>query len=200
MLKTYKILSLLLSYPNEEIYGFLKSADGFFREEALLDEESIRGIKKFTEFFSADSLVKWQEHYVQLFDYSRGASLYLFEHLHGDSKDRGQAMVDLVDLYAMAGLHISKSELPDYLPLFLEFLSLQTSEKAAAYLAEVVDIIGYIHNKLKVKDNPFAHIIQAIIKLSSREPDNSILTKLNSLLPEHPEVESFQEKPVIFGC
>jgi nitrate reductase delta subunit len=200
MQKTYKILSLLLSYPNEEIHDLLPIAETILRDERILDDDSIEGVKEFINFFSSRTLVQWQEHYVQLFDYSKGASLYLFEHLHGDSKDRGQAMVDLIDLYSMAGLQIGKSELPDYLPVFLEFLSLQSSEKAAGYLAEIVNIIGFIHKKLAAKENPFHHLVNAVIKLSSRKPDeNTIDSMLTSLVDVNLD-ESYEEKPVTFGC
>lgn len=200
MIKTYKILSLLLSYPNEEVFNLLPSMEPTLREEHLLDEKAIVGINKFIDYFSSGTLVRWQEHYVQLFDYSKSASLYLFEHVHGDSKDRGQAMVDLINLYSTAGLQISRSELPDYLPLFLEFLSLQENQKAALYLSEVVNIVGFIHDKLEVKENPFKHLTNALITLSSKEPDIKTIMKMRSSLTDSSLDDSYEENPVVFGC
>lgn len=200
MLKTYRLLSRLLSYPDADIYRMLESTGQVMAEENLLDDEAMTGIAEFCRFFSSDSLIKWQEHYVQLFDYSRGASLYLFEHLHGDSKDRGQAMVGLIDLYQSAGLQINRSELPDYLPVFLEFLSLQTPTEAASYLSEIIDIAGFIHYKLAEKDNPYRHLLYAVIHLSARKPDSTRITQLNSLMPEVSLDEAYEEKPVTFGC
>lgn len=189
-----------MSYPNEQIYQLLDESLPILKAENLLDDKTLEGIGEFCTFFSTRTLVQWQEHYVQLFDYSRGASLYLFEHLHGDSKDRGQAMVDLINIYEEAGLTIDKSELPDYLPLFLEFLSLSTPEKAASYLAEVVDIVGVIHPKLAAKDNPFRHLLYAVIKLSAREPDEKKITMISSMMPDISLDEAYEEKPVTFGC
>ncbi|MDZ7777850.1 MAG: nitrate reductase molybdenum cofactor assembly chaperone [Bacteroidales bacterium] len=123
MLKTYKILALLLSYPTQGIQELLNESLREIINENLLPESSIRGIRKFTDYYSKQDLTDWQAHYVQIFDYSRTASLHLFEHVQGDSKDRGQAMVDLIDFYRENGLEIATNELPDHLAVFLEFLS-----------------------------------------------------------------------------
>ncbi len=200
MLKTYKLLSLLLSYPNEEIFNLTGEAEQVLNEEGILDKDAIEGVLQFCNFFSSRSLVEWQEHYVQLFDYSRGVSLYLFEHLHGDSKDRGQAMVDLINLYEEAGVSITASELPDYLPVFLEFLSLKTPPEASKYLAEIIEIAGLIHSRLAAKDNPFKHLLSAIISLSVRKPDPDKIANMSSLMPEVSLDEAYEEKPVTFGC
>ena len=123
MLKTYKILSLLLSYPNKDLQNFLSVVDAELKIEKLLASEKIGEIEKFTGHFSKMDLTDWQAEYVQLFDNSRSASLHLFEHIKGDSKDRGQAMVDMLEFYKENGMQLSANELPDYIPAFLEFLS-----------------------------------------------------------------------------
>jgi len=199
MLKTYRILSLLLTYPNEEIYNFLPQVNSSLREENLMNSDSITGIDSFINFFNQKPLAFWQEHYVQLFDYSRSASLYLFEHVHGDSKDRGQAMVDLIDLYTENGLHINQPELPDYLPVFLEFLALQTQSQAVDYLSEIIDIVGFIHRKLEEKDNPYKYLLSAAIQLSKRKPTEARIDKMFSQMPEISIDEAYEEAPVTFG-
>lgn len=199
MLKTYKIISLLITYPNEEIYNFLPQVNFSLKEENLLNAGSITGIDAFVEFFSQKPLTFWQEHYVQLFDYSRSVSLYLFEHVHGDSKDRGQAMVDLIDLYTENGLQINRPELPDYLPVFLEFLAMQTKAKAMDYLSEIIDIVGFIHRKLDEKDNPYKYLLSAIIQLSARKPAKVRIEKMVSEMPEISIDEAYEEAPVTFG-
>ena len=168
MINTYKILSLLLSYPNRELQEFLGEAVSELREEHLLPQEAIKGIEKFTDYFSGQELTDWQAHYVQLFDYSRAASLHLFEHVQGDSKDRGQAMVDLINFYRENGLEISTNELPDHLPVFLEFLSTLDPDKASELLAEPVNVIARIFEKLHEKDNMYQHVLSAIIRLSAK--------------------------------
>ncbi len=199
MLKTYRILSLLLTYPNEEIYNFLPQVNASLKEENLLDAESIAGIDVFVDFFTREPLTFWQEFYVQLFDYSRSVSLYLFEHVHGESKDRGQAMVDLIELYKENGLQMDQSELPDFLPVFLEFLALQTSAKANEYLAEVIDIVGFIHRKLEEKDNPYQYLLSAIINLSVKQPAEARLQQMAANMPEISIDEAYEEKPVTFA-
>ena len=199
MLKTYRILSLLMTYPNEEIYNFLPQVNSSLKEENLLDTETIGGIEAFVDFFVSKPLTFWQEFYVQLFDYSRSVSLYLFEHVHGDSKDRGQAMVDLIDLYNENGLNINRPELPDYLPVFLEFLAMQTQSKAMDYLSEIIDIVGFIHKKLEDKDNPYKYLLSAIIQLSGRKPAEARIEKMETEMPEISIDEAYEEEPVTFG-
>ena len=198
MLKTYRILSLLMTYPNEEIYAFLPQVKATLDEEDVLNAKVISGIDSFVDFFSQRPLTFWQEFYVQLFDYSRSVSLYLFEHVHGDSKDRGQAMVDLIDLYKGNGLQINQSELPDFLPVFLEFLALQTSAKASEYLTEIIDIVGFIYRKLEEKDNPYQYLLAAIISLSAKQPAESRIQQMASNMPEISIDEAYAEKPVTF--
>ena len=199
MLKTYRILSLLMTYPNEEIYNFLPQVNSSLKEENLLDTETIAGIEAFVDFFVRKPLTFWQEFYVQLFDYSRSVSLYLFEHVHGDSKDRGQAMVDLIELYKENGLEINQSELPDFLPVFLEFLALQTSLKASDYLVEIIDIVGFIHRKLEEKDNPYQYLLSAIITLSAKQPTESKIQQMVSNMSEISIDDAYEEKPVTFA-
>ena len=199
MLKTYKVISLLITYPNEEIYSFLPEVNSSLQEENLLNADTISGIGVFVGFFAQKPLTYWQEHYVQLFDYSRSVSLYLFEHVHGDSKDRGQAMVDLIDLYTENGLNINQPELPDYLPVFLEFLAMQTQSKAMDYLSEIIDIVGFIHRKLEEKDNPYKYLLSAIIQLSDRKPIEARIEKMVSEMPEISIDAAYEEEPVKFG-
>ena len=174
MVKTYKILSILLSYPEKEIKELLPEVTGNLETESILKAHEIDGIRQFIKFISAMELIEWQEYYVQLFDYSSAVSLNLFEHVHGNSKDRGQAMVDLINFYNENGLEINRAELPDYLPAFLEFLSLQEPVKAAELLAEPVNILEHIYNRLKEKENHYQYILAAIISLSTREPNHKL--------------------------
>ena len=188
-----------MTYPNKEIYDFLPEVNASLQDENLLNANSITGIDAFVEFFAKQPLTFWQEHYVQLFDYSRSVSLYLFEHVHGDSKDRGQAMVDLIELYKENGLQINQPELPDYLPVFLEFLATQSQSKAMDYLSEIIDIVGFIHKKLEDKDNPYKYLLSAVIQLSGRKPTEARIEKMVSEMPEISIDEAYEEEPVTFG-
>jgi nitrate reductase molybdenum cofactor assembly chaperone NarJ/NarW len=199
MIKTYKILSLCLSYPKDELQLFLSEIENELQKEALLSEEKMDDVKKFVHFFKNMDLTDWQAQYVQLFDYSRKASLHLFEHIKGDSKDRGQAMVDLMEFYKKAGLELSANELPDYLPVFLEFLSTQKVQKAAEILSEPIHIIDRINKALTEKQNPYSYIFAAIISLSAKQPHLKVTEEIiDNEKPLNLDAE-YDETPVQFG-
>jgi len=200
MIKTYKILSLLLSYPNEELMDFLQEAERELRNEMLLSKERIEKLVLFINHFKRLELLDWQAEYVQLFDYSRSASLHLFEHVKSDSKDRGQAMVDMLGFYQENGLHLSANELPDYLPAFLEFLSTQNEKKAAELLTEPIHIIARIHTALEEKMNMYRHILSAVISLSAKQPDVAITDAIIKNEKPLNLDEEYEEKPVEFGA
>jgi len=199
MIKSYKILSLLLSYPNAELQKFLPQAITELQNESLLKPDKVKEIARFASHFGKTELTDWQAEYVQLFDYSRSASLHLFEHIKGDAKERGQAMVDLLEFYTDKGWSLSARELPDYLPALLEFLSLVEVQDAAEILAEPVNIINRIYLALKEKENPYRDILSAVISLSAKQPDE----KANELIiqdEESPDPDAdYDEKPIDFS-
>jgi len=199
MIKTYKVLSLLLSYPNDELQEFLLHVEKELREESLLREDQLRGLAEFCKRFGQLDLTDWQEEYVQLFDYSRSVSLHIFEHIKGDSRDRGQAMVNLMEFYKENGMHLNTRELPDYIPAFLEFLSNLPLEKAAGLLGETVHVMDRINEALSESDNLYSSIFQAIISLSARQPDKTITREMiKNEKPLDLDAE-YEEEPVTFG-
>lgn len=197
MIKTYKILSLLLSYPSEELQEFLPEAMRELAEEKLLEENFTVDVGKFAARFRKYDLLDWQAEYVQLFDTGRSVSLYLFEHLRGDSKDRGQAMVDLMEEYRMRGMELSSDELPDYLPVLLEFLSSLEPVEAAAMLSATVNVISLIHNRLAAKENIYHCLTGAVISLSAKAPEFSAESlPAAETVSEDPDMD--YEEPVTF--
>ena len=123
MIRTFKVLSLLLTYPTAELKAAAPELAAALDAEALLPERLRARLAALIGEIAARDLYDLQERYVLLFDRTRSLSLHLFEHVHGEGRDRGQAMVDLIELYERGGLRLEAKELPDYLPLFLEFLS-----------------------------------------------------------------------------
>ena len=199
MIKTYKILSLLLSYPNEELQKFLLEVEKELREESLLHENRINDISKFCERFNQLDLTNWQGEYVQLFDYSRSVSLNIFEHIQGDSRDRGQAMVNLMEFYKEKGMHLTAKELPDYIPAFLEFLSTQSISKSSELLGETVNIMDKINEALSEGENLYSSIFKAIISLSAKQPNKEITREMiKNEKPQDLDAE-YEEEPVTFG-
>lgn len=199
MIKTYKVLSLLLSYPNDELQEFLLHVEKELREESLLREDQLRGLAEFCKRFGQLDLTDWQEEYVQLFDYSRSVSLHIFEHIKGDSRDRGQAMVNLMEFYKENGMHLNTRELPDYIPAFLEFLSSLPLEKSAGLLGETVHVMDRINEALSESGNLYSSIFQSIISLSARQPDKTITREMiKNEKPLDLDAE-YEEEPVTFG-
>ena len=164
-----KVLAALLSYPEAELQAALPEIANLLSAERRLSA-AIRGelARLIGELESAD-LLDLQERYVGLFDRTRSLSLHLFEHVHGDSRDRGMAMVQLVEIYRKHGLEIEARELPDYLPLFLEFLSLVSAEEASRLLADAAPVLAQIGARLKGRDSRYAAIFDALAALSGNE-------------------------------
>ena len=199
MIKTYKILSLLLTYPNDELQKFLLEVENELREESLLKEDRIAEIAKFCKRFNQLDLTNWQEEYVQLFDYSRSVSLHIFEHIKGDSRDRGQAMVNLMEFYMEKGMKLTAKELPDYIPAFLEFLSTLSTTKSAELLGETVNIMDKINEALSKSENAYSSVFKAIISLSAKQPDKTITREMiKNEKPLDLDAE-YEEEPVTFG-
>ena len=153
-MKTFKLLGLLLTYPQGELYDAADELVAVLKEEAVLPEKSIKRVEQFLNDQAAQDLLDVQEDYVETFDRGRAHCLHLFEHIHGESRDRGQAMVDLAETYATKELYINNNELPDYLPLFMEYLSRCEFAEASGLLGEAIDVIAMIGTKLKKRHCP----------------------------------------------
>ncbi len=190
-MKTFKLLGLLLTYPEGTVYSESNELLQSLRSEALLPEKFIKKVETFLNTQKAQDLMAVQEDYVETFDRGRAHCLHLFEHIHGESRDRGQAMVDLSETYAAKGLHIDSSELPDYLPLFMEYLSRCELQDATELLGEAIDVIAVIGAKLKKRKSPYADIFTSIEALSVVKADTE---KIKTALREaHKDPETLEE-------
>lgn len=174
-MQTIKILGVLLAYPTEELQLHIHELKDLIDQEGLLPQKIKKSLFVHMDDMARRSLIRQQEEYVALFDRSRLHSLYLFEHVHGESRDRGQAMVDLISQYRTRGLELKSRELPDYLPLFLEFLSAQPFAEAQNSLGEIVHIVGAIGGKLKAKKSGYHHIFRALENLTEIKADKKFV-------------------------
>lgn len=166
MSPTYKVLSLLLSYPGEGIGGVADELKLALRKDRVLPPD-IRGrLEAMIDAMASADLYELQEDYVLLFDRTRSLSLNLFEHVHGESRDRGQAMVDLLATYESHGLHLTAKELPDHLPLFLEFLSTLPEADATAYLSEAAHVIAALKARLEKRGSAYVTVFDALAALA----------------------------------
>lgn len=194
-MKTFKILAALLSYPEQALLDNLEELRAVLRNESLITKKHLEKLDKLIDYIAKTDLIDLQEQYVDLFDRGRSHSLYLFEHVHGESRDRGQAMVDLAEMYKEKGLYVSAAELPDYLPLFLEFLSTLKHQEAYELLSEPIDIISTIGAKLEKKESLYSAIFLALEKLSVAKPNKEIVAKaLEKVEPDKDDLEALDKE------
>ncbi|MGE5525228.1 MAG: nitrate reductase molybdenum cofactor assembly chaperone [Rhodospirillaceae bacterium] len=162
-MKTYKILAALLSYPSDELVQALPDLRATLEREALVDAGVRAGLEDLFAELETSDIFDAQERYVDLFDRVRSLSLHLFEHVHGESRDRGQAMVDLKALYARHGFALAPSELPDFIPAFLEFLSCIDAPEAAELLAEACPLLEGIAARLATRGSAYAAVFRTLL-------------------------------------
>lgn len=197
-MQTFKVLSALLTYPERELVGDLPALRQALVEEELLGPAEMQELGKLMARLGSADLIDLQEDYVGLFDRSRSLSLHLFEHVHGDSRDRGQAMVDLIGLYRRNGLDVAERELPDYLPLFLEFLSLVSLGEARAMLADTAHILARIEARLLQRGSPYAGVLIALSTLAGVTVEAAVADEEDLDSPEAID-RAWEEVPVAFG-
>ena len=189
-----RVLARLLCYPVAELRShFPEMRDALVAEHAITVERRGELDALMNVLSSADPLDA-EAVYVDLFDRGRSTSLHLFEHVHGDSRDRGPAMIDLAQTYDQAGLFLAPGELPDYLPVVLEFLSTQPPQEARAFLSEMTHIFNAIFSALQQRQSPYASALGALLELAGEKAQAIKIT------PEEPLDVSWAEPPVFDGC
>ncbi|NYT62409.1 nitrate reductase molybdenum cofactor assembly chaperone [Alcaligenaceae bacterium] len=165
-MRLYRILSVLLDYPEQDMLDAMPEI-----EQALAAwPQAVQQLEPLTEFLGAGDLIAAQENYVATFDRNPAHSLHLFEHVHGESRDRGQAMVDLLEEYRRGGFEPKGRELPDHVPLFLEYLSLLDTGAAETLLGEAIHVLAAIGDRLARNDSPYAVVFGVLRGLTSVEP------------------------------
>ena len=167
---TLRVLSRLLGYPDAQLFADLAPMIDALRMEGALPRARIDEIAQFGQHLN--TLGEWeaQARYVDLFDRGHKTSLHLFEHIHGEDRARGQAMVDLLEEYKAHGFESVSDELPDYVPLFLEFLSQCEPDEAARLLGDAVHVLHHVADKLQGNGSPYAGVLQAVVSLSPVAP------------------------------
>jgi len=201
-MKTLKILSLLLTYPEKELISDLPKMLEILRNENWLSKKTMKSIENIVSFMTSSELMDIQEEYVDMFDRTPSLSLHLFEHVHGDSRERGQAMVDLSELYKAKGFIISGKEMPDYLPLFLEYLSTQKLEDVKEHLGSIVNILASIEGRLSKRGSKYTGIFKALEEASHKKPNMNIveaaLSKFSGRASSNEEIDKSWEEQAAF--
>lgn len=190
--RTLRVLSHLLAYPDAELRSHLPELRQALRDDGAIRSSRMAEINRLIDSMETASGLDTEAEYVEIFDRGRGTSLHLFEHVHGDSRDRGPAMIDLGKTYEAAGLYLAPGELPDYLPTLLEFVSTQPPREARDFLGEMTHILNALFSALLVRKSAYASIVGALIELAGGTAERVDVT------PDAPIDDSWAE-PVVFG-
>ena len=191
---TLRVLAHLLSYPDATLREHLPELRAALRDEAALGEARLNEIDQLIDRLSSQRVLETEAAYVEMFDRGRGTSLHLFEHVHGDSRDRGPAMVDLIKTYEEAGLDLNAGELPDHLAVVLQYASTQPPGQASAFLSEVAHILQALFSALNKRESAYASVLAGLLELAGEQ------VQAVNLPPEDDLDESWQEPPAFGGC
>jgi len=176
--RTLKALSLILSYPTPEHQDAMPDIEAILGADARIAPATRADLQALTRSLGQGDLYDLQESYVMLFDRSRSLSLNLFEHVHGESRDRGGAMVSLIETYREAGFEPATSELPDHLPVLLEFLSQRPLRDAAEILADAAHILDALATRLARRDSGYACVLAALGQLAGAKVDAGAVAEM----------------------
>lgn len=202
--RTLKAFSLILSYPTGELQKAMPEIGAVLASDTRLTAAARRALRPLVEELSGRDIYDLQEQYVMLFDRSRTLSLNLFEHVHGESRDRGGAMVSLVETYRDGGFDPMTSELPDHLPVLLEFLATRPFVEVQETLADAAHIFQALSERLVRRESVYAAVFASLLQLSGAKADKAAVAELL----EQPEVdpndlealdEVWEESEVLFG-
>jgi nitrate reductase delta subunit len=198
---TLRALSALLHYPDENLRAAVPDIRATLLVERIVSEKQMLRLDPLLFRLSGGDLIALQEHYVELFDRGRTHSLHLFEYVHGESRDRGQAMVDLRERYIEAGLDPATNELPDYLPLFLEYCSTLPRSTALTELAEAGTIIATLAERLESRGTDYAGLLGVLRDLSG---DQSVPAEALTPVDDPNDLEAldaaWEEEEITFGA
>lgn len=204
MLIPLKAISAILSYPTTELQEAKDELITALEQGGLLPATVVEGLSGLISEISSSEIYEIQERYVGLFDRSRTLSLNLFEHVHGESRDRGGAMVDLLENYRAAGFEPETTELPDHLPVLLEFLAMRPLEEAQEILADAAHILEVLHTRLTRRESAYAQVFTALLHISDAHADADAVAELLAIEDDDPnDLEAldavWEESEVTFG-
>lgn len=173
-MKLLKLISKLLDYPDKALSENLLELALRVEEAEDLDSAVRESLGQFIEHYRQRDLLDWQSEYDGLFERGRAVSLHLFEHIYGESRDRGQAMVELLKHYGEAGLELCERELPDYLPIYLEFCATQESA-ALHWLEQIAHVLALVSARLRKRESAYAYLFTAMLELTAVNVDMETL-------------------------
>lgn len=191
---TLRALARLLAYPDAELRAQMPALIDALQAEQALPAARVTELQALVQQVCAMDPYEAEARYVDTFDRGRQTSLHLFEHIHGDSRERGPALIDLTQTYEKAGLFLGANELPDHLGVVLEFASTQPPAVAREFLAEMAHVLGALFSALQAKDSPYASVVAAVLEAAGEK------AQAVAIAPE-PELDEAWAEPEAFdGC
>ena len=192
--KSLRVLARLLGYPDAELRANLADMRAALHEEKALPPQRLAELDALIDTLARKEALDIEAAYVELFDRGRATSLHLFEHVHGDSRDRGPAMIDLTKTYEQAGLFLGENEMPDFVPVVLEFTSTLQPRQAREFLGEMAHIFNAIFAALQKRESPYACVLGALLELAGEKASPV------EVVADEP-IDAIWEEPVVFdGC
>jgi len=189
-----RALAHLLRYPDADFRAHTADLAQALQDEAALSASRLAELQALLGRLGSQPALQVESDYVELFDRGRSTALHLFEHVHGDSRERGPAMIDLIQTYEQAGLYLGPHELPDYLPVLLEFASTQPPAQAREFLAEFAHIVRSIFSALRKRQSPYASVLAAVLELAGERVETV------PVVPDQTLDDSWAEPEVFGGC
>lgn len=198
---TLRALSALLAYPSEGLQAHAADIRQAIAEEKAMPAPEQAGLEPLLHRLETADLLDLQSEYCDLFDRSRSLSLHLFEHVHGENRERGQAMIDLKEYYLQHGYFLTGDELPDFLPVFLEFASCLPKREAREMLSQPVHVLAALAERLTKRESPYAAVFVALTTLAGVRPEPEAVAEINERADSEearPLDDVWEEKPVTF--
>ena len=189
---TLRVLAALLRYPDAAFRAAIPELQQALSDEAALPKARLDELQALLTRLQRDDPFTVESEFVDLFDRGRGTALHLFEHVHGDSRERGPAMIDLQQTYEKAGLYLTASELPDHLAVVLEFARTQPPREAKAFLGEIAHIVRAIFSALLRRQSAYASALAAVLELAGERAESVEI-------PPEPELDEAWAEPEAFG-
>lgn len=202
MKMTLRALAALLGYPSESLQAHAGEMRSVLAGEAILSHSERDRLDRLLHTLETKELLDLQAAYSELFDRSRSLSLHLFEHVHGDSRERGQAMIDLGQQYLASGFFLEANELPDFIPVFLEYASCLPPSEARETLGQPAHVFAALAERLDKKQSTYASIFHCLVALAGVRLDAEALAEIDQNTPAEDSKEidrEWEEAPVSFN-
>ncbi|MBT3092579.1 MAG: nitrate reductase molybdenum cofactor assembly chaperone [Candidatus Thiodiazotropha endolucinida] len=161
-MQIYKLLARLLEYPDTELIVHMPEIIKRVKSDRDISTQERDDLMQFISWMQLHDMTGMQADYVQTFDMTPEHALHLTHHLFGDDRGRGPALIDLMEHYRAEGLDIDQQEIPDYLPLILEYASTLDDMQAKVFLGDARKVITVLAENLEKADSPYARLLRII--------------------------------------